>query len=374
MSNRKANGDGTLRKNKRGAWEYRVCAGRDFENKLIRKSFYGKTKSEAKEKYKLWLQNKDKEASIERVKTVNQWAKHWLEIYKKDIITYKSYCNYELYVNKHILPAIGTLRLGDVRPAHIQKLINEKSDFSASALNHIKIALNGIFETAVKNRLCESNPADDVRLPQKTQKAPEVFSKTEIESILNFAPTDKHGYYVQLLLYTGLRVSELLALQWVDVDLDNEVIYINKTLRQAENEKPTDKSHLYELVNTTKTGRSRTVSISQKCCDILKAIPRKGIFVICDSASSGFISPSCFDSRYRRFFERLNATLDDTSTQVRALSPHKARHTYATYLLSGGADLRVIQELLGHSKITTTEIYTHVDIDQQKASIVKLTY
>lgn len=373
MSTRKANGDGSLHRRDNGTWEYKVCVGRNLENKLIRKSFYGTTKSEAKEKYKLWLQNKDKEAPIEKVKTVSQWAMHWLKVYKKDLVTYKSYCNYELYVNDHIVPALGTLRLEDVRPAHIQKLINEKSTLSASALNHIKIALNGIFETAVKNRLCESNPADDVRLPQKVQKTPEVFSKDEIERILKFAPTDKHGHYIQLLLYTGLRVSELLALQWADVDLENEVLYINKTLRQAENENTTDKSRVYELVNTTKTGRVRTISISQKCCGILKAVPRKGIFVICDSASSGFIGPSCFDSRYRRFFERLNGALPEKE-RVRALSPHKARHTYATHLLSGGADLRVIQELLGHSKITTTEIYTHVDIDQQKKSVLKLNY
>jgi len=71
------------------------------------------------------------------------------------------------------------------------------------------------------------------------------------------------------------------------------------------------------------------------------------------------------------FFADLNATLE---TPLPRITPHKCRHTFATYLIQGGADIRYVQELLGHSTITTTEIYTQVDVDSLRDNIAKLKY
>jgi len=162
---RKANGDGSLTQRKDGRWEYKLCIGVDCDGKIIRKSFYGKTKSEAKQKGRDFLS--DNTPKVEKSMTVGQWAIQWLENYKKDKIEYGSYRNHEMYVNNHIIPVIGQYKLDQVKPVHIEKLLHDRKDLSASALKHIKITLNGIFETALDNNLCLTSPMRKIKVNKK---------------------------------------------------------------------------------------------------------------------------------------------------------------------------------------------------------------
>lgn len=85
-----------------------------MDGKPLRKSFYGEKQTDAKKGYKEWLKT-PKSVLIEKVKTVGEWSEHWLEIYKKDKVSYGTYKNYKLYVEKHIIPALGTLKLDQVK-------------------------------------------------------------------------------------------------------------------------------------------------------------------------------------------------------------------------------------------------------------------
>ena len=108
-----ANGDGSLRQRSDDKWELRVTVGKDINGKSIRKSFYGDKQSEVKLKYKEYLKNT--EMPLEKVQTVKEWAEKWLDIYKKGKISYKSYYNYTLYMDNHIIPYLGNLLLDEVK-------------------------------------------------------------------------------------------------------------------------------------------------------------------------------------------------------------------------------------------------------------------
>lgn len=367
-------GDGSLRQRPDGRWEYRVVVGMDADMKPIRKSFYSKDKSGAgaKKAYREWLSNED--AQIEKKKTVKVWAEEWLETYKKGKVSPGSYYNYELYVKKHIIPELGGKFLDAVRPVDIEKLYSSKIDLSATALNYIRISLNGIFDSAVKNRLCHQNPAKEIIPPRKEKKSPISFSRDDISYLIPFCASFETGYYVEALLYTGLRIGELCALTWGDINLEAGLITVNKDIAVS-----SEPGRKYVLKESTKTGRSRQVALTQNGILAFQRIPKRGFYIF-PGKHTPFCTPDIYRRRYNAVFQALNEELRSehkgpgAAPQVPMLSPHKCRHTYATFLLDSGANIRAVQDQLGHSRITTTEIYTHVDIESRKANVQKLGY
>lgn len=378
MAKRASPGDGSLRQRPDGRWEYRVVVGMDADMKVIRKSFYSKDKTGAgaKRAYRTWLQRQSSD-ELEGRRTVKVWAELWLETYKRGKVAPKSYQNYKNYVEGHIIPALGAMLLDEVRPVDIERLYQSEQFLSASALNHIRIALNGIFQSAVENRLCHQNPAEKVRPPKKEASLPVSFSREDIARLIPFCEEHANGVYVEALLYTGLRIGELCALTWPDVDLENGVLTISKSVAVS-----AEVGTKYEVKHSTKTGKSRQVVLTPAGIAVFQRIPKRGIYVF-PGSHTPFCTPSLFRSRYDSVFLALNERLmqehqaaggKGEPVQVPLLSPHKCRHTYASFLLAGGANLRAVQDQLGHARITTTEIYTHVDIESRKDNVQKLGY
>lgn len=350
MSKRQRNGTGTFCTRADGTLQYRVSMGIGSDGVAIRKSFYGKTQKECIQKYTDWIKD-GRNVSIEKVKTVGEWADKWLEIYKKDQVAYSTYRNYKMYVDNHIKPKIGGLKFQQVRHAHIAALYAGISELSDSARHHIYVTLNGIFDTAVANRFCSDNP---IVPPSKIHESKEIqiFSLPDIRTILE--STKPNAAYPQLLLYTGLRIGELMALKWSDISED--MITVSKAITRDPQGGYTE--------GATKSKRIRLVAMQPPLAALLETLPKQGIYILANPDSS-HLTPHQFERRYHSAL---------TAIGVPYLSPHKCRHTYGTYLIKGGADLRSVQVLLGHSKSTTTEIYTHVDTDDIKNNVAKLKY
>lgn len=374
------NGEGSLRQRPDGRWEFRV----KVEGRRTPLSFYSKDKDGrgAKKKYREWLKETGGEA-VESVKTVEKWSHTWLEVSKKGRVAPKTYENYEYYINRFILPEIGRMKLDSVRPIHIEQIFANAAGLSHSARNEIKVCLNGIFKTARKNRLCKTNPAEDITLQRDPAKPPKVHTLDEVKAILSFAPSHKWGAYVELALYTGLRTEELCGLMWADVDLAAGILMVRRVVAEVENtdvdafmkpdkNKVVKKRRKYDIVDTTKSRRERTVVLNEQGLSVLKGITKTSLYVL-PGPDGGFLRPPMFAHRYFAVLRDLNATFPPEQ-QVQLLSPHKARHTYASFLLEGGANIRAVQDQLGHSKLATTQIYTHVDLEARKSNVVKLAY
>ena len=265
-----------------------------------------------------------------------------------------------MYISKHIKPQIGHLRFAQVRPAHIAQLFalakNHRGEpLSDSARHDLYIVLKGIFETAVENRLCLETPVGKPkRVDLDEQISIKVFPLEQIDKLLSSNAV--HAEYVKLLLYTGLRMGELLALKWSDVDLNQGIITVSKSMARAESGGYIEKS--------TKSGKTRYVGVTPALASLLQSLPVNGFYVISNKDGTP-VTPHQFESRYKKVL---------AETGVGYLSPHKCRHTYATYLIKGGAELRAVQEILGHSKPEVTELYTHVDTEHIKNNVSKLGY
>lgn len=353
---RKSPGDGTLRFRKDGRWEYRAVVGRDKDGSPIRKSFFSRDKSGtgAKKKYKEYVASG--ETPLSRVCTLGAWASEWLELYKTNTVSWGTYNEYKIIIEKEIAACIGGVKLGELKEAHVQKLINSVSGMSMSRKKKVRFLIKSILDSAVKNNFCRVNVAADIKLETETQREVEIFAPDELSAIIRHAKVHPFGPKIMLMLLTGVRRGELLALKWFDFNRDEMTLTVRRALSRCEGG---------EIVrDTTKTKRYRVLPVSDELLLLLDSIPKDSEFIVSHNGGHGSIA--WFRYQYDRFFSEL--------PEVEKKSPHKCRHSFASYLLKGGVDLRTVQALLGHAQIATTQIYTHVDIDGLKANIKKLKY
>lgn len=230
--------------------------------------------------------------------------------------------------------------------------------------------LRSCFASAYENGLCPKNPAIKLTNPNKYQPQRESYTSEEVSKILEFAITyqkdNKHpvhkangqlfGTAIITLLYTGLRRGELLGLQWSD--LKENMLSVNRSV-YIENGKPTVTDN-----EAKSEGSIRDIPIPHFLHELILKLPKRGLFIFC-TKSGTIMFPDNFGRGYDTFFWHLQKA----HPEVRHLSPHCCRHTYATLTLTGGADIRVVQTLMGHTDINTTAIYTHPDFVAKQSAL-----
>ncbi len=209
--------------------------------------------------------------------------------------------------------------------------------YSPSTIHRKLSALNQFFAFLVDSKKIEKNPLDFIDKPKKWEYLPSVLSPEEIERILEIPNTKtlkgiRDRTILELLYSSGLRVSELCELKTEDLDFNRGVIRI-KGKGNKERIVPLGEEALFWLkkyLNTHKT-KEKFVFVSKRG----KHITRQRVWQI-----------------IKEYAKMAGVTKN--------ISPHTLRHSFATHILLKGADLRVVQELLGHASIKTTEIYTHL--------------
>ena len=209
-------------------------------------------------------------------------------------------------------------------------------------------ALRGLFRFACREGTLASNPAASVRSPKQPTRLPRHLRPGEIETLLDTArgddPLSQRDLALMELLYaSGLRVGELTGLDWDDLDLEARTVRV-----------------------LGKGGKERMVPFGKPAAEALQVWLDSWEGV--RSGSSGTEAPVFLNYRGGRLSSRSVRRILDRHVESAALAagvhPHTLRHTFATHLLEGGADLRTIQELLGHSSLSTTQRYTHVEIER----------
>lgn len=195
----------------------------------------------------------------------------------------------------------------------------------------------------LQNEVLEKGYAK-VKTPKIPRKLPVVLTKAEVRALLAACKSDKSRLLVKLLYASGLRISECLALKVGDLELNERIAW----------------------VRGGKGGKDRMIILSDILVDDLRR------YIIMESLENGLIFPGARGAMSSRNAQLLVAGAGRRAGINKVVSPHKLRHSFATHLRESGTDLRVIQELLGHANISTTEIYTHVSSEEKRKIVSPL--
>ncbi len=253
----------------------------------------------------------------------------------------------------------------------------DKNNISTSTICRKIATFRNFFKFLEIEKIIQQNPAKNLIIPKKNQKIPKFLSEKEILTLLNFAHNDNSEFGIRIacmleILYAaGLRVSELVSLP------------INVIGKINQNNKITLKNH---LIIKGKGNKERIVPLSSKSLEILAkylnlrdkmgSSHSKYLFpgIIRASKKEKIIMRDtlALDSHItrQRFHQMLKELAQKTNIDPDRVSPHIIRHSFATHLLNNGVDLVILQELLGHSDISTTQIYTHI-IESKLQKLIK---
>jgi integrase len=268
----------------------------------------------------------------------------------------------------HILPRFGKLKIKDISKAFCQKMINEIAD-SIASVNDIKVQMNQVFKYAVKMDIIARNPMEHVTIPKKQKELlneenegdkRNYWTKDELKKFLSITKKEislRDHVLFHLLIYTGARKGELLALTWDDIDFEVGSIRLWKTLFQ------TDGQHLFQTPKTKES--KRLISLDTQTLALLK---KWRISQMKEDLAHGetnstnnvvFTRDDGTPLRLAYLNEKLNILIKKHN--LHPINVHGIRHTHASLLFEAGASIKEVQERLGHADIQMTmNIYTHV--------------
>jgi integrase/recombinase XerD len=226
--------------------------------------------------------------------------------------------------------------------AHLAALL--RAGLSARSQARAMSAIRGFHRLLLEERIASTDPTDEVDSPRAVHRLPGLLSRDEVEDLLRHpdgrtAAGLRDRAMLELLYATGLRVTELVSLRLNDLDLETRV-----------------------LKARGKGSKERLVPVGAPAAEAVRAYLAQARERLLRGRRSHdlFVTPRGGRLTRQGFAKLLGRHARGAGIR-RAISPHKLRHSFATHLLEGGADLRSVQVMLGHADVTTTQIYTHVD-------------
>jgi integrase len=259
---------------------------------------------------------------------------------------------YRWIVDAWIVPSLGELRLEDVTSAQVEAWLaglERKPSTRRKAL----VLLHGIFQRARKVHGLPGNPVADVEKPPLTRAADiEVFSPEEVWSLVRAAEGEQDAAIFLTAAFTGLRMGELIALRWRDVDFARAVLRVRA-------------SYAGEALTTPKSGKARAVPLAPDIAQALARLGDRELFtgeddLVFPGEAGGYLDGSALRRRYKAALRRAG---------LRSLRFHDLRHTFGTRMIAK-ADIRRVQEWMGHADIQTTMRYLHYAPREDDARLV----
>lgn len=353
-------------KRKDGRWEGRYFKEYDSNGKIKYGSVYAKTYNEVKIKLSSVIPSvlnmPDNKVDVYFIDVCYDWLNN-----KKSAIKQSTYAKYSFEIEKYIAPQFIKYKLYKIDKNSLCDLITSNQQLTQKTLKHLSVIFKSIIRYT--NEKYDFNiELKDYPFTSTSDKKYNVLSASEQEKLekylLKKANLSKLGVY--LCLYTGLRIGELCALKWSDIDLDNEILRVNKTMQRIQNTDGGSSSKTKIIIEKPKSETSiRDIPLPKHIIGILKKykpIYRKDSYFLTGNMS--YIEPRAMQNKFKTYLEKAGA--DD-------INFHALRHTFATRAIESGIDVKSVSEILGHSTVKMTlEKYVHITMEQKRKEINKL--
>lgn len=354
MAKRKQ-GEGTLRQHDNGRWECTIMDGFHSDGRRRYKSFFGDSEEEVIEKRDAYRRAQDTGFLDGIDWTFSEWADVWFDQHKDNIkpTTQENY----VYTLRILKSSFGRRRLEEIRAMDIEILLKKlrREGRSDSCLAQCRGMLFQIFNKAVANDILMKNPvayADKMR--KQPPKSKEAFTADEMRKLFEELPDDRIGWSIRLLLATGMRTQELLALEPRHISADGSSINIAQAVVRIKGTVD---------IGTPKSNDSyRTIPVPEfvrYCARNLRDTDKKFIWEV--GKPDMPCTPSYFRNQFKKALERIEG--------VRVLTPHCCRHTYVSQMIAMGVDPKTVQSIVGHADIDMTFYYAHAQEPQRQEAV-----
>lgn len=350
-----------IHKRKDGRWEARIRTNQ-INNETKYKSVYARSYSELKRKLKQ-LDTLDVDISKTKKVFLQDIAFEWLD-HIQESVKESTYSRYYSTVTKHIIPYFLDFEIKNIDNNKIEKFVcdkfksgklNKKGGLSAKTVHDIYSVLIQIIKFAEKKKyITKFN--HDVTLPKLEEYTCNVFSnsdKTNLEQYVKLN-TDLKKLGILLVMYTGIRIGELCALKWSDIDIENGTLSITKTLQRIKNTDNNSTQKTKIIVGKPKSQKSiRSIPLQSFLINILSSFKLKysdNAYLLTGSEIK-FTEPRAYEKTYKKYLKECN---------IPNIKFHALRHTFATNAVEKNFDTKSLSEILGHSTVRfTLDRYVH---------------
>ena len=343
---KRGNYEGSFNQLSNGTWRGRVCIkGKKFE-------VFASTISECRKQIRKIVEDETLQCN-DKIK-LSDWLDKWLSI-KSRGISKNTYYRYRIVINKHLKPQLGEFQLKKIDSLQLEDFMCEKLEkekLSPNTVNQIHSVLNSAFVEAIGKKRLIVNPLATVKRPKIPDSEHIIYSDKEIKALGKEILKSPYSLCLLLMLGSGMRIGEALAVKWSHIDLNKKTVSIKDNL-----------CDLDLSINPTKTdGSRRKVELPEFVIKALLQVPARNRF--------GLITTNENGRPIKQDKIRAELTSICAALKLPRLTPHELRHNHASHLLSSFLPLSDVSRRLGHTKTDTTgNIYSHqIPESQDKAA------
>lgn len=355
-------------KRKDSRWEGRYVKGRTLENKIIYGSVYGKTYKEVKQKLTIVKAKHLNPVNILNPYsgTLSDWLTSWFTKKVRNEVKPTTYSSYYRTINKYILPSLGPYTLNKIKSTDIQNFVYFLQNHGlapGTIYNTISILSKCLTEAKLQGYLSE-NPCQKVTLPKSIKKESRILTIPQQRKLEEVALQEEWCSPIILSLYSGMRVGEISGLKWSDIDFENNLIKVRRTVsRIIADDSYESKTKVIEGPPKSKYSY-REIPLAKNLKDYLKKYYSRANSDYVISTVQGITEPRIITYRFKRILNK--AGLPDTNF-------HVLRHTFATRCIEKGIDIASLSKILGHQSIKMTlDTYTGSLLETRRVAMTKL--
>lgn len=349
---------------KDGRWEGRYIKGRKADGKPIFCSIYGKSYNEVKKQLIIIKSTLYRHEDPKRIwahsKTMADWLEYWLETLIRPNIKANTYLGYRRSIEKHIFPLMGQQEIRKLTAHTIQMAANTLAErLAPGTLHGVFRLLKAALLAAQEQGMLSKSPYTNIKLPKLRNKRPRVLTEQEQERLARHSLLQEDYAYL-FCLYTGLRVGELAALRWEDIDFENNMLYVkHSVMRLPLGTRKGAKSTL-TIGNPKSESSIREIPLPLFLMELLRKQKSQNCSeFIFQGRKGGCIDPRTMQKRLEKICKQSN---------LKGVHMHTLRHTFATRCLENGVRYEILSELLGHASVQITlNHYVHCTLQDKRA-------